>query len=423
MDDSEFDVIVAGGGMVGSLLAAALASPGAGPESDGQRDSSGPALKVCVLEAAEPEPFEPGSSPDYDIRVSALSVASERMFRHVGAWDGVLRRRAAPFERMRVWDGSADEREGTTFEAADVGVEALGHIVENRVIQLALLERLRELPGITLACPATLERHVLAPRGDHVEVTLSDGRTLRTALLVGADGPRSTVRRQAGIECPREPYDQRAMVATVRTALPQQVITWQRFMPTGPQAMLPLCGSQASLVWYHSDEEIERLSALEDSAFLDELHRAFPAALGTIEHVHQRSSFPIAKAHAERYIASRIALIGDAAHTVHPLAGQGVNLGMLDAGALAQIIRQERGLGRDIGSSRVLRGYERWRRPENALMVEILDGFHRAFQPMAPPLQRVRALALDIADRAGPAKHLVSRYAMGLAGDLPLIAR
>jgi len=423
MDDSEFfDVIVVGGGMVGSLLAAALATGSAGAGS--ATNAGAPeAPSVCVLEAAEPSPFEPGSAPDYDIRVSALSVASERMFRHVGAWDGVMRRRAAPFARMRVWDGCADEQDGTTFEAADVGVEALGHIVENRVIQLALLERLRELPGVTLACPATLAGYTLEPTGDRVQVTLHDGRTLYAGLLVGADGARSTVRRLAGIDCPREPYDQRAMVATVRTELPQQAITWQRFMPAGPQAMLPLVGSNASLVWYHGDEEVERLSELDEAAFLAELHAAFPAVLGRIEHVHERSSFPIAKAHAERYIAPRVALIGDAAHTVHPLAGQGVNLGMLDAGALAQTLHAARARGRDIGASRTLRAYERWRRPENALMVEVLDGFHRAFQPQPSPLQRVRALALDLADRAGPIKHLVSRHAMGLGGDLPRIAK
>jgi len=416
MKDDEFDVIVAGGGMVGSLLAAALVRDPTGARA-------GAPLRVCVLEATEPDAFEPGSEPPYDIRVSALSVASERMFRHVGAWEGVLARRAAPFARMRVWDGTAEPHGGTNFDAADIGVEALGHIVENRVIQLALLDRLRELPGVTLMCPATLQRHVLAPDGGGATVTLHDGRTLRTSLLVGADGARSAVRQQAGIDCPREPYDQRAMVISVETALEQQSITWQRFMPTGPQAMLPLCGSRASLVWYHTEEEVERLSALDDEAFLVELHEAFPSELGRIERVHERSSFPIARAHAQRYIAPRLALIGDAAHTVHPLAGQGVNLGMLDAGALAQVVLAARTKGRDIGATRTLRAYERWRRPENTLMVEVLDGFHRAFQPLPTPVQRIRAMALDLADRTGPAKHLVSRYAMGLAGDLPAIAR
>jgi len=285
-----FDVIVAGGGMVGGLLAAAL----------GSARGAGEPLSVCVLEAARPEPFEIGSDPAHDIRVSAVSVASERLFRAVGAWDGVIARRACRFRRMRVWDGEAD-----------------------------------------------------------------------AATHKGT---------QAGITMSRSVYEQRAMVATVSTALPQQDITWQRFVPTGPQAMLPLSGHHASLVWYHNEDEIQR-------------------------------------------IGDRIALVGDACHTVHPLAGQGVNLGMLDAGALAETLRDARLAGQDIGARRTLRRYERWRRGENAMMATILDGFHKAFSPQAAPVRGARALALDVAGHVNPARKLVTRYASGLAGDLPRLAR
>ena len=212
-------------------------------------------------------------------------------------------------------------------------------------------------------------------------------------------------------------------MATVETELPQQSITWQRFVPSGPQAFLPLAGPHASLVWYHDAAEVARLNALDETAFARETEAAFPAELGGIRRVVERASFPIARAHAARYVDERVALIGDAAHTVHPLAGQGVNLGMLDAAVLAEVLGAAAGRGRDIGSTRTLRRYERWRRGENAAMIAVLDGFHHAFGPQPPPLTALRRLALGLADRAGPVKRLVMRRAMGIDGDLPALAR
>ena len=257
-EDERFDVVVAGGGMTGGLLAAALARE--------------PTLSVCVLEADPPAPFEPGSAPPYDIRVSALSIATERMFRRVGAWDGVVSRRACPYREMMVWDGVAgsdteDPARGRThFDAAELGAEALGYIVENRVVQLALLERLEHAPNVTLKSPARLESFRTQAEGS--VVALEGGGTLRTRLLVGADGAGSAVRSLANIAHEREPYSQHALVATVRTVLPQRSVTWQRFVPSGPQAFLPLCGPHASMVWYHEPDEIRRLTALEDERFV-----------------------------------------------------------------------------------------------------------------------------------------------------------
>lgn len=435
---ARYDVVVAGGGMVGALLAAAL---GTGTTAvSGARP-----LKVCVLDEDLPEPFEPGADPAYDIRVSALSVASRNMLRAVGAWEGIVRRRACPYREMAVWDGEAEghpdggpsgatpredggiaarefARPGTTrFSCDDIGTEALGWIVENRVMRLALLDRLAALANVEVLAPARLVD--CREEADGMAVTLEDGRTLHARLLVGADGARSTVRRLAGIAIEKMPYEQRALVATVDTGYGQRAVTWQRFLPSGPQAFLPLCGSRASLVWYHAADEIARLTGLDDAAFLAELARTFPPELGAITGVAERSGFPIAKAHAERYVESRVALIGDAAHTVHPLAGQGVNLGMLDAGALAEVLLERHAAGGDVGDRRTLRRYERWRRGENALMIGVLDGFHRAFSPQPAPLRLARRLALDVADRAGPVKRLVTRRAMGLEGDLPALAR
>lgn len=408
-----FDVVIAGGGMTGGMLAAALAEAGE--------------LSVCVLERARPEPFPPGSSPEHDIRVSALSIATKRMFERVGAWDGVRSRRACPYRRMLVWDGEPGPDEAPTsrwrtrFDAAEIGAEALGHIVENRVVQLALLERLERAPRVTLRCPARLASFRV--ERDAVAIELEGGERLSARLLVGADGANSAVRARAGIAHEREPYDQHALVATIRTALPQRDVTWQRFVPSGPQAFLPLSGPHASMVWYHEADEIARLVALDDEAFAREMESAFPTELGGVDAVLERASFPIAKAHAARYVGERVALIGDAAHTVHPLAGQGVNLGMLDAAALAEVLGEAGRRGRDIGRERTLARYERWRRGENALMIAALDGFHRVFGPQPAPLALARRAALGIADRTGPVKRLVMRRAMGTAGDLPALAR
>jgi len=404
-----YDVVIVGGGMVGSMLAAALAKSTAG----------GLPLSIAVLENQAPEPFTPGSNPQYDIRVSALSIATQRMFQNVGAWSGVVNRRACPYRQMLVWDGEADGR--THFKSSDVGEPELGHIVENRVMQLALLDCLLAASNVDYLCPVSLLG--FEKTDEEVICTLSNELdSISTKLLVGADGAQSTVRQLAGIQVNRTAYPQHALVATVETELAQQDITWQRFKPTGPEALLPLCGSYASMVWYHTEEDVKRLRSLADEDFIDAMKSAFPEELGGIKRVMERGSFPIAKAHAEHYIAERVALIGDAAHTVHPLAGQGVNLGMLDAAALAEIIDNAQRVGSDIGSRRQLRKYERWRRGENSLMISILDGFYHAFKPQPVALQKVRSTALNIADSGGPLKRFVMRYALGTAGHLPKLA-
>lgn len=402
----DYDVLIVGGGMVGSMLAAALAS--------------GSSLKIAVLEQHEPEPFIPGTEPPYDVRVSALSIATQRMLENVGAWPGVLDRRACPFREMRVWDGEADG--STHFRAADIGASALGHIVENRVLQLALLDTIKAADTVDYLCPASLLSY---RQGDErVICELSDGRPAVSArLLVGADGARSSVREMAGIDLERFSYPHHALVATIETQLGQQDITWQRFQPTGPEAMLPLCGNRASLVWYHDEEHVKQLRALSDEAFIEAVQSTFPAELGGVNKVLERGSFPIVKAHAHHYVADRVALVGDAAHTVHPLAGQGVNLGMLDAASLAEVLLDGVAAGRDPGQRRLLRRYERWRRGENAMMISILDGFYHAFKPQPGGVRSLRSAVLNVADRAGPLKSLVMRYAMGTAGDLPELAR
>ena len=412
---NDYDVIISGAGMVGSMLAAALGKA---------------RLRVLVLESRLPEPFDAKS--DYDLRVSALSIASQKMLEVLGAWPGITSRRSAPFTRMKVWDG---EQGGMTqFEAGDIKEneledDHLGTIVENRVIQLALHDVLQQLDSVTLQAPASLISFDARP--DCAVVELMDSSTFTTKLLVGADGARSRVRELAGIAMEQSRYPQEALVATVTTESPQQDITWQRFMPTGPQALLPLQGQRASMVWYHSAEEVQRLKSLPDDEFLQAMQDAFPAETGKLTGISGRGSFPLFRSHAERYVTDRVALVGDAAHTVHPLAGQGVNLGLLDAAVLAEVILGDRqsaaksaDIGkRDFGKLVALRPYQRWRRGENTLMIAVLDGFYRAFTPQARPLQKIRSAAMATAGRVKPLRRLIMQHAIGISGDLPTLAR
>jgi 2-octaprenyl-3-methyl-6-methoxy-1,4-benzoquinol hydroxylase len=405
MTQSSVDILIAGGGMVGSMLAAALGTLPNGPS-------------VWLVDAHKAQAFDPGSNPDYDLRVSALNHASMRMLEKVDAWPHVVARRSCPFTSMCVWNQQQDAK--TLFEAAHINEHDMGHIVENRVIQLALHDQIATKTNVTLKCPDSL--HKLRVESSHVAVQLGSGETINTKLLIGADGANSVVRDQANIAINRDKYDQHALVATVQLAQSHGNMTWQRFVPTGPQALLPLTDARASIVWYHNKDEIMRLLALNDEDFSRELMAAFPEELGNVASILQRGSFPLAKAHAESYVKDRIALIGDAAHTVHPLAGQGVNLGMLDAAVLFDVIDECLVRGQDYADARHLRKYQRWRRGENSLMINILDGFYRAFGSQPGPIEAIRDSALRLVDDQQTLKKVVMRYATGSGGSLPRLA-
>ena len=405
------DVIVVGGGMVGAMTALAFARCN---------------MQVTVIEKQLPNAFD---VEKHDIRVSAISHATLQMFKSVGAWDAMQSTRACTYKRMQVWYIARTAL--TRFDSADAGFEQLGYIVENSLIQHALWQQLEQLDNVTFKCPATVES--LDLQQNAALVTLDNGERLQAGLVVAADGSQSTVRELAGIKVDGETYQQHALVATVKTELPQQDITWQRFTDTGPQAFLPLVGNRASMVWYHSQARIAELKSLSESDFIAAMHDEFPQQLGKVLSIEQRGSFPLNWSHARQYVKPRFALVGDAAHSVHPLAGQGVNLGMLDAATLVQCVVDEAerrpSANKGPGDIRVLRRYERWRKPSNQLMIRMLDGIQKVFQPpMESELQNgvlrvARTTALRFADKVEPINKICIRTAMGMTGELPDFVR
>ncbi|MBS1213024.1 MAG: FAD-binding monooxygenase [Proteobacteria bacterium] len=398
--NEHYDVAIIGGGMVGATLGCCLGGSG---------------LRVVVIEDSPPPAFAP--EEPHDLRVSAVSVASASIVKTVGAWKGVVSRRFCPFRRMRVWEDRGD----VEFRSDDIDEPLLGYIVENRILQLALLDRLVEFPNVDFRCPAQTRAIDYGAKGSTIR--LEDGAVVTARLLVAADGGYSKVRQAAGMGVSAWDYEQHALVLTVETAYGQQDITWQRFVPTGPLAFLPLTGPHASLVWYHTPDEVKRLKALSDEDLLRELLAAFPAALGEITRIISRGSFPLKRQHALSYTKEGVALIGDAAHMIHPLAGQGVNIGLLDAAALAQVLVRAHQHGQDVGSARVLREYEQMRRHNNLIMMTTMDLFYRVFGNIHFPVKVLRNIGLGLAERITPAKRLAMRYAMGLGGELPQLAK
>ena len=401
-ESQRFDLIVAGGGMVGAAFALAC---------------SGKGLSIAVVETRAPQrAWPPG---EVDLRVSALSRASERLLARLGAWGRIESLGASPYRQMRVWDAVGGG--SVAFDSADLGEPDLGHIVENRVTQLALWERLEQAPDLTLICPAAIAGMDRA--GAQRRLILADGRILKPRLLVAADGRDSLVRELAGIPTQGWDYDQRAIVATAIPADWHQETAWQRFLPTGPLALLPLADGRLSIVWSASDARAAELMALGVDDFAAELTEASEGRLGRIRLDGPRAAVPLRLQHAERYVEPGLALIGDAAHAVHPLAGQGVNLGFLDAAALAEALDLALSRRRDIASLWTLRRYERARRGENLAMLAAMDGFKRLFGSDSLPVAKVRGLGLSLTDRLAPVKRLLMERALGLGGGLPPLAR
>jgi len=392
-------ILISGGGPVGLTLAALL---------DAVRFD----LAVWIV---EPRDLPRWRAEHTDLRVYALSRASQRILEHGGVWSSIAGRRACAYERMHVWEG--DDPEGPAsirFDCADVGEPDLGHIVEDVLLRDALLAPLARSSRVQIAAGCAVESVDMRP--DAAVVTLSDGAKVRASLVVAADGGGSPVRGMLDLPAVSKGYGQTAIVAHVGTERPHGAVARQRFLPGGPLALLPLSDGRSSVVWSLPSAEAQRLTAASDGEFLAALEDASGRVLGRLGPISARAGFPLQILHALRYCCSRGVLVGDAAHVAHPLAGQGMNLGLADAACLAAEVEAGLAAGLDPGDVRVLRRYERRRKADNLSMLLAMDALHRLFglPAVAAP---IRAAGLALTDAAGPAKQWLMRRALGLHLD------
>lgn len=404
----DFDLVIVGGAMAGAGAAALFAT-----------NAKTSALRIALLET---KPVTaPAVGEPLDLRVSALSRASQRLLELTGAWPAVAARGAAAYQRMVVWEQRAttDGPGALHFDAAEMGEPDLGHIVENRAVQAALLERAMAAGVVLLRAGfASLTVGI-----DGIRVATSDGREYGAALVIGADGSDSAVRSQAGITTRGWDYEQCAVVTHLSPERPHRATAWQRFLDTGPLALLPLADGRVSLVWSTTPALAEELVRCHESEFSVRVTDASAGVLGRLEATTTRASFPLRLLHAQRYAAERIALIGDAAHTVHPLAGQGINLAFMDAAALVDVIGAALEAGDDPGELAVLRRYERWRKAEALPAIALLDGMKRLFYGGDAMQSRLRRAGLDLVEASGPIKRLLMQRALGVAGEVPASVR
>jgi 2-octaprenylphenol hydroxylase len=445
---TDFDAIIVGGGMVGSALGCALGDLG---------------FRVAVVEAREPPSAWPADS--VDARTSALTRASENVLRNLDVWERMAALRVSAYREMHVWD--AEGFGEIHFDSAEIGEPDLGHIVENRVIQKALWERLGEIGTVERICPAKVaaldldgERPTLvldvgwasrtggsavrsahptdhrgqeaAPTGAPIGADAGgsssqagaspSARSITAELIVAADGAQSALRAMAGLGTRGWAYDQHAVVAIVRPTRHHRDTAWQRFLKTGPIALLPIDDGRCSLVWSTAPEHAAALASMPDDEFCRAVTAATEARLGDVLATGPRAVFPLRLQHAENYVEPGLALVGDAAHAIHPLAGQGVNLGLLDAATLADVLAQARLRGRPLGSMATLRRYERARKGANLAMLGAMDLFKRLFSNDNPALSVARSLGLQATDLATPVKHAIMRRALGVSGERPSLA-
>lgn len=388
----EFDVIIVGGGMVGACAANLLAPSG---------------LRIAVIEASAPEHFS--FEQPMDLRVSAISLASQQLLVASGAWSNIREMRICPYRRLETWDQGGC---ATKFNAADIGYDKLGYIIENRVIQLGLLESLRSQSNVTLFCPDRVAK--LEQDTDKARVTLTSDACLQGKLVLAADGANSMIRQQANIGINSWDYKQHCMLININTAQAQQDVTWQEFSPTGPMAFLPLSGHKGSLVWYHQANKIKQLSQLSKMELKQQVLQHFPDLIGDFD-ITSFGSFPLTRRHAQQYFKGRVVLLGDAAHTINPLAGQGVNIGFKDVKVLCELISSAVIERQHWDSHELLKQYQRLRRPDNMVMQSTMDLFYSAFSTNLLPVKILRNIGLACAERAGPLKREALKYAIGLS--------
>lgn len=395
------DVLIVGGGLNGPVLALALARAG---------------LSVTVVDAL---PLKALRATGFDGRAYALALASQRMLAALDLWDAVSGD-AQPINGIRASDGRAGEGASPfflAFDAAEIEEGPMGYMLEDRFLRRALLDAMKAEDRISHVAGRTVTAQQVDPQG--VTVALSDGKTLRARLIVGADGRRSGTAERAGITRTGWGYGQTALVAAIDHALPHGGIAHQFFMPPGPLAILPLPGNRSSIVWSESDARAQAIMALDDAGFLDVLRPRFGSFLGEISLAGQRFTYPLNLTLANSFVAERLALVGDAAHGVHPIAGQGLNLGLRDVGALAECLVEAARRGEDIASPLVLARYQQWRRFDTATLAVATDAFNRLFSNDNPLLRLGRDLGMAAVGAVPGLRRRFIREAAGLTGDVP----
>lgn len=398
-----FDIAIIGAGIAGSALAVAL---------------SGTGRSIALVEA------RPLSTPElpaecdlhhFDPRVSALTPRSRALFEQLGVWEDIAAYRYCAYQHMTVWDAQGTGK--IEFDGADVDAPALGYIVENRSIVSALLEKVVAAPAIKVLSPASLHACTRLD-SSRLSMELDGGESIEADLLVAADGAQSRVREMMAFATREWDYGHRAIVATIEVEHSHDVTAWQRFLPSGPLALLPLPGDQehhyCSIVWSLQEHLVDDLLAMDDAAFCAELERASEGCLGAVLGCSRRFAFPLRQRHAVDYVQAGVALVADAAHTIHPLAGQGINLGLQDVSVLAQELAAGRDRGAHPGELELLRRYQRRRKGENLLMMTAMDGFKRLFEQEALPLRWLRNAGMRSVDQLLPVKQQLMRHAMGL---------
>lgn len=400
-----FDIMIVGGGMVGSALACALA----------QQTS----LSIAVFES---QPSTPTWSVDViSPRVSAIALSSKRIFQSLKVWDLMQDMRVSPFNRIHVWDSTTTRGGEIEFSSNDIAELYLGYIIENNVMQATLHQKLLTYPHVTYFAPTRFVSYT--EDASLVELTTEDGTTFKGKLAIAADGAHSWLRDQAGILLEKKDYEQQAIVATVRTSKPHGKSARQVFLETGPLAFLPLQDeNMSSIVWSLSVEEAARYMMMSSNLFNEALAAAFNHVLGDVEVIDARHTFPLRKQQAKQYVQSRVVLVGDAAHTVHPLAGQGVNMGLLDAASLVEVIVDSIKAQRNFASVDNLRRYERWRRADNMGLLVGVDMIKGLFASQNESLKSLRSCGLDATNHLNIIKNMFTRHAVGDREGLPRMA-
>jgi 2-octaprenylphenol hydroxylase len=365
-------------------------------------------VSVAIIDAGNP--MQDWESASYDLRVSALTAASIRIFKSLNVWDEMCEMGVQSFEKMMVWDHFGSS--GLAIDSADVGEIEMGCVVENRITVRALWNSLQSLSSCNAFTSVQLDDFVVTEKG--ATLTLSDGAQIEAELLVAADGANSKIRQLIGVADYGWNYQQKALVATLKPEFSHQLTAWQRFLPEGPLALLPLRNGLISIVWTSESSTTEAHLKLSEAAFCKALSEASEQRLGKFELIGKRAAFPLKMQFSTDYCRERVAFIGDAIHTIHPLAGQGANLGLRDAVSLAGVVLQAHARRRDIASQQVLRRYERERKGDNLLMMGIMDGFKRLFGTEQAPVQLARSVGMGGVNSSALIKNQICKYAMGM---------